>query len=247
MPPETTAPPATSPVPAPRSGQRTAVTEDGVRRPVGTIALVAASTGLTGWLVGSAVSSVVGDQNAPWILGRASGIAGYVLMVALVVMGLLLSHPWRTRWRRPSAVVRIRVHVSLAVFTLAFLALHVLVLATDSYAEVGWWGAVLPMASGYRPVAVTLGVIAAYAGVLAGVTALFAGHWAARVWWPVHKVAGLALVATWLHAVLAGSDTGVLIWLYAGTAVVVLGLAASRYVAKTPSDRLTELTRGTGR
>ena len=212
-----------------------------VAPPLGTIALVTASTGLTGWLVGSAVSSVAGDQNAPWILGRASGIAAYLLMVALVMMGLLLSHPWRTRWRRPSTVVRIRVHISLAVFTLAFLALHVVVLATDSYADVGWWGALLPMASGYRPAAVTLGVIAAYAGLVAGLTAAFAGRWAARVWWPVHKASALALVATWLHAVLAGSDTSGLAWMYGLTAVMVLGLTMSRYVARTPSDRLAEL------
>ena len=93
-------------------------------------------------------------------------------------MGLVLSHPWRTRWRTPSTPARIRVHVSLAVFTLAFLVLHIVVLATDSYAKVGWWGALLPMASGYRPVAVTLGVIAAYGGLLAGLTAAFAGRWA---------------------------------------------------------------------
>ncbi len=208
---------------------------------VARVAVVAASTGVTGWLVGSAVASVAGDKYAPWILGRASGICAYLLMVALVVMGLVLSHPWRTRWRLPSTPVRIRVHVSLAAFTLAFLVLHIVVLATDEYARVGWWGALLPMASQYRPVPVTLGVIAAYGGLLSGLTAVFAGRWAARVWWPVHKVAGLSLVATWLHGVFAGADTAALLWMYVVTGVLVIALAASRYVAATPSDRVAEL------
>lgn len=211
------------------------------RTPAAAVALVVASTGVTGALVGSAVTSVAGDRYAPWILGRASGICAYLLMVALVVMGLVLSHPWRTRWRVPSTPARIRVHVGLAVFTLTFLVLHVVVLATDDYARVGWWGALLPMASDYRPVAVTLGVIAAYAGLLAGLTSALAGRWAARVWWPVHKVAGLSLIATWLHGLLAGADSPALVWMYAVTALPVLVLGASRYMARTPSDRIAEL------
>lgn len=203
---------------------------------LGTIALIAASTGLTGWLVGWAAWSVADDKNAPWILGRASGVCAYLLLVALVVMGLLLSHPWRTRWRRPSPVVRIRLHVSLAMFTLAFLVLHIVVLATDEYAKVGWWGALLPMASQYRPVPVTLGVIATYGGILAGVTALAAGRWAWRLWWPVHKVAVLSLILAWLHGVFTGVDTPALGWLYGLTAALVLALAASRYVTRTPAD-----------
>ncbi|MFZ0158121.1 MAG: hypothetical protein WAL50_03740 [Kineosporiaceae bacterium] len=210
-----------------------------------TALLVAASTGLTGWLAGRSAQAVAGDKNAPWILGRASGICTYLLLVALVALGLVLSHPWRARWSRPSAVVRIRAHVSLSVFTLAFLVLHIVVLATDSYAKVGWWGALLPMASGYRPVPVTLGVIAAYGGLLAGLTAAAAGRWAARVWWPVHKVAALSLVLAWLHGVLAGADSTAIGWLYAVTALGLVVLAASRYLAGTPDDQVEALVAGT--
>ena len=64
----------------------------------------------------------------------------------------------RTRpLRRPSSAVRIRTHVSLSVFTLVFTVLHIVVLATDKYAGVGWWGAFVPMGSTYRPLPVTLG------------------------------------------------------------------------------------------
>lgn len=210
-------------------------------RSLRTILLIAVSTGLSGWLAGSAARAVAGDKNAPWILGRASGICAYLLLVALVAFGLVLSHPWRTRWRRPATVVRIRIHVSLAVFTLAFLVLHIVVLATDEYAKVGWAGALLPMASDYRPMPVTLGVIATYAGILAGVTASAAGRWAGRVWWPVHKVSALTLVLAWLHGVFTGIDTRSLGWLYAVTALALVLLAASRYIVRTPADRVIEL------
>ena len=129
----------------------------GVRAVVLLIAVVA-STGLTAALIGSAAKRVAGDRMAPWILGRAAGICSYLLLVVLVLTGMLLSHPWRTRVRRPNTATRIRVHVALAAFTLVFTALHVIVLATDSYAGVGWWGALLPLHASYRPVATTLGL-----------------------------------------------------------------------------------------
>ena len=205
------------------------------------------SAALSGWLVGTTAVAVSGDRNAPWIIGRAAGLSAYLLMVLLVGTGLVLSHPARSRLRRPRAATRIRLHVSLAVFTLALTVLHVVVLATDSYAGVGVRGALVPLGSTYRPVPVTLGVIALYAGLLAGLTAELAGRRvAARVWWPVHKVAAVALLLAWGHGVLAGIDTPLLLWLYLSTGAAVLGLAAWRYTAPTPRDLVDDLAAAPG-
>jgi hypothetical protein len=201
---------------------------------VATVTLITVTSGLSAWLVGNAVKSVSGDKNAPWLIGRASGVSCYLLLVALVASGLVLSHPWRTRLRSPSTATRIRIHVSLAVFALALLVLHIVVLATDRYAKVGWAGALLPMRSEYRPVPVTLGVIGAYAGLLSGLTAVMAGSWAARVWWPLHKIAILTLVLVWLHALLTGTDTPALMLMYIVSGVAIVALAAWRYLAAPP-------------
>jgi hypothetical protein len=203
--------------------------------------LVAASAALTSWLVGMGVQAIAGDRMGPWILGRAAGITSYLLTVALVLMGLLLSHPARARVRRPSAAVRIRTHVSLSVFALVFTVLHVVVLATDKYAGVGWWGVFVPMGSTYRPLPVTLGVIGLYAGVAAGLTAALAGHLSRRLWWPIHKVAIVALALVWLHGMLAGIDTPVLVALYVVTGGIVMGVAVSRYLTRTPRSEVGEL------
>lgn len=202
----------------------------------------AASAACTGWLLGRTAGAVSGDRNAPWIIGRAGGIAAYLLLVLLVTTGLVLSHPARSRLRRPSSATRIRLHVSLAVFTLALTVLHVVVLATDSYAGVGWRGTFVPMGSSYRPVPVTLGVVALYAGALAGLTAALSGQRVvSRVWWPVHKVAAGSLVLVWAHGVLTGIDAGHLLWLYLVSGAGVLALAGWRYTARTPADQVDEL------
>ena len=207
----------------------------------GLVLLVTVSAVVTSWLIGTAVSAIAGDRMAPWILGRAAGITSYLLLVALVLMGLALSHPGRARWRRPSSATRIRTHVSLSVFTFLFVVLHIVVLATDSYAGVGWWGTFVPMGASYRPLPVTLGVIALYAGLAAGLTASLAGRWARRVWWPIHKVAIVSLVLVWLHGVLAGADSSALLGMYVLTGLAVLGLAISRYTTATARDGVEEL------
>jgi len=211
------------------------------RQAVRAVAVLAASAvagGATTWWLGRAAAAVSGNRTAPWIVGRASGITAYLLLVAVVSAGLLLAHPWRTRLSRPNQVTRIRLHVALTTFTLAFTVLHVVVLATDRYAGVGWRGAVLPMGAQFRPVAVTLGLIGLYSGLLSGATALLAGRVTARIWWPLHKAALLALVLIWAHAVLAGSDSPALVVGYVVTAAGILALAATRYMATTPGDRL---------
>ena len=208
---------------------------------VGLVAAVTLSAVVTSALIGLAVSSVATDRMAPWIIGRAAGITSYLLVLALVILGLLLSHPRRAQWSRPSSATRIRIHVSLSVFTLVFVVLHIVVLATDKYAGVGWWGSFVPMGSSYRPVAVTLGVIGMYAGLAAGLTAALAGRVSHRVWWPIHKVAIISLILVWLHGVLAGIDTPALLGMYIVTGGAALLLAISRYVATSVNDEVAEL------
>ena len=175
---------------------------------LGMLGLSVVSLLVTAWLVVHAVAAVQSSDTAPWTLGRASGLTAYALLVLLVSTGLVLAHPAARRLARPRPLTRLRVHVSLAVFTLAFTLLHVVVLATDPWAGVGWRGALLPMASAYRPVGVTLGVIAVWAGLVTGVTAALAGRVFAGVWWPVHKVAAAVLALVWVHGVVAGWPGG---------------------------------------
>ena len=196
------------------------------------------SSAVTGVLIGSAIGVVEGHRMAPWMIARATGISAYLLLVLLVVLGLLLSHPSRTRIARPNPATRIRLHIVLAALTLALTIAHIVVLATDRFAGVGWRGASLPMQSAYRPVAVTLGVLGAWAGLVVGSTALLAGHLPQRLWWRVHKVAIVALLLVWLHGVLAGGDTPMLRWLYLSTGALIAVVALSRYAARTPAEQI---------
>ena len=190
-----------------------------------------------------AVETVQGNPAASWLIGRASGLTSYVLLLALVSLGLLLSHPWARRFRRPALGNRIRMHAALATFTLVFTVLHVVVVATEPSSQMGWRDLLLPFASAHRPVPRTLGVLAVWSGLLTGITARLAGRFRTRIWWPVHKVAIVAFLLTWAHSVIAGSDTPTLRGFYLASGVAVLALAVTRYGARTAGDQVNELTR----
>lgn len=174
----------------------------------------------------------------PWIVGRGLGIAAYLDLTALVLLGSWFSHPWRLRRPilHPSTVLR--AHSVLAA-GVAFLVLgHVLALVADRYAGVGWRGALLPGAASYRPGAVALGIAALYFGLAAGGTAALAGRLLARHrWLTVHRAAYVAFALVWFHGVLAGSDTPALRVVYTSTGLAVLALAITRWSAPTPAVR----------
>jgi predicted ferric reductase len=200
-------------------------------RAIGHELLILISAAVTGTIAGLVIAHMSGNRMAPWILGRATGVCAYLLLVALVVLGMTLSHPRRADHGR-TAMLRMRAHIVLSLLTFALMALHIVVLATDRWAGVGWVGAALPMGAQYRPVPVTLGVIGAWVGVLAGASAAIAGRLPRRAWWPLHKVAAVSFVLIWLHGVYAGSDARPLFGLYAGTGALVLMVGLGRYTAR---------------
>jgi hypothetical protein len=207
-----------------------AVTPRRTRSALTAAAVTALATGSALAALGHTVAAVSGQRQGPWILARAAGVTAYVLLTVLVVTGLVLAHPRAARLRRPHPRTRLAMHRGLAVFTLVFVALHVLVLAGDRWAGVGWRGALVPLASSYRPLPVTLGLLGLWSGAAAGATAALAGRLGGRMWFPVHRVAATAFVLVWGHGVLTGSDVLGLRLLYAVTGAGVTVLAVSRYL-----------------
>jgi sulfoxide reductase heme-binding subunit YedZ len=214
-----------------------------VRTSVITATVLALITLLVGTRFLETLENVQTTSAPKWILGRSTGLAAYVLLYCLTAMGLLLSHPRRVNWKRPSPLTRIRIHVSLAVFTLVFLLSHIIVLASDPYAGVGVIGTLLPFTAHYRPFAVSLGILAVWSGLISGITASLAGSRVlVRVWWPLHKIALTAFVFTWFHSVLAGTDTVQLKFFYGTSAIAMVALTLWRYLSLNQKDKVEAIS-----
>ena len=145
-----------------------------------------------------------------------------------MVVGLVLSHPTnKSTWRLSKRLFPWHEHAW--VFTLAFVAVHGLTIATDRFANVGWLGAIVPGLSQYRTVPVAIGTLALYALVITGLTARVTRLLPAGWWLRLHRLSLVVLALAWVHGTLAGTDTLAAAAVYAGSFAAVMVAAGYRY------------------
>jgi predicted ferric reductase len=167
-------------------------------------------------------------QVRVWLAGRATGIAVYLLLTAEIVLGLVLSHPTnQSTWKVSKTLFPW--HENLWVFTLAFLAAHIISLVLDPFAGVGVAGALVPGLSEYRSAPVALGTLALYALIVTGATARYTKLLPPGLWLKLHRFSLVVWILAWLHGVLAGTDALTLIPLYGATGLLVIAATAYRY------------------
>jgi methionine sulfoxide reductase heme-binding subunit len=166
----------------------------------------------------SIAAAAAGSQGL-WYVSRASGLTLLILFSVVVVLGVASRLGSAPRgWPR---LVFPEVHRALALFSVAFLALHVLTAILDPFVTIGWAAMVLPFLSGYRTLAIGLGTLAVDLGGAVLITSLLRRRLGFRVWRAVHWLAYLAWPVAFLHSLTAGNDLG--IW---WVALIELGCAA---------------------
>lgn len=163
-----------------------------------------------------------------WLAARAAGLASLGLLAAQIVIGLVLSHPTnRTTWKLSKRIFPWHEH--LWVFVVAFIALHVVSLIVDPYAGVGVAGAFIPGLSGYRSAPVALGTLALYAFLITALTARWTKLLPAGAWLSLHRLALVVFALSWLHGLLAGTDSAALEAVYVVLGLAVLAATGHRY------------------
>jgi len=167
-------------------------------------------------------------QMRLWLAGRATGITAYLLLTGLVALGLVLSHPTnQSTWKLSKRIYAW--HQDLFVFVVAFLAAHVVSIVLDPYAGVGVAGSLLPGLSAYRTAPVALGTLGLYAALVSGITGRWTRLLPQGLWLKIHRFSLVAWVMSWMHGILAGTDTAALLPVYLATGLFVLAAGAYRY------------------
>jgi DMSO/TMAO reductase YedYZ heme-binding membrane subunit len=177
-----------------------------------------------------------------WYLARSSGMAAAVLMLAALVLGVLATTRALKEIDRPAWLVAL--HRWLSVLTAAAIVTHLAALVADSYVHFGLVELLVPGTSSWRPLAVSLGVIALWAFAVVHVSSL-AMKRLPRVWWRrLHLLSYLSVWAGAVHAGTAGSDTtnavyrvvAVLLTM-AAVAAVLMRVVLGRYSARAAATR----------
>jgi hypothetical protein len=163
-----------------------------------------------------------------WLGSRAAGFMALLLLTFQVVVGLVLSHPTnKSTWRLSKPLFPWHEHAW--VFTIAFGVVHVVSIAMDGFAKVGWVGAIVPGLSEFRTVPVALGTLSMYALLITGLTARLTRLLPTGWWLKLHRLSLGVLGLAWAHGMLSGTDTFDAIAIYGGTFVAVAIAAAYRY------------------
>lgn len=168
-----------------------------------------------------------------WILARASGLTAYALLTLSVLAGLVLkSRPFSRL--KPAYVTE--THRTLALLSLAALALHALTLVLDSSIHVSPVALIVPGLVTYRPAWTA-------AGVLAGdlILLVIASFWVrrrigTRNWRRLHWTTYGIFAAATVHGLFAGTDSRSLFGLYVGAVLAVV--FATVWRALVPPVRL---------
>ena len=178
-----------------------------------------------------------------WYIARGAGLAALILLTASTCLGTLMSG--RVATRPGARFVTQYTHRVIASTALAVLGVHLVAILADSYAKVGFFGAIIPFSAQYRPLWVGLGSIATYLMVLAAATGflrtkLAGSPRAAAAWRTLHGAAYAGWAMAMLHGLRSGADTHLLWvrWIYLLCLGAVIGSVTVRSLTATPRSAL---------
>jgi predicted ferric reductase len=194
----------------------------------------------------------MGDIPWTWLGIRATGVTAWGLLTAVVLWGILLRTQVLGRVAAPMRLLDL--HRWLGVIALGFLLAHMVLLLIDPAVRFTALQILVPGTAPWQTFAVALGTIAfwllipvSFLGRLRAKMGLVGNRWFKRV----HLLAYAAWPLATAHYVMAGTDA-LAEWslglLFAGTALIVMGLLArgfvpapgpTRPIAGSDTERLT--------
>jgi sulfoxide reductase heme-binding subunit YedZ len=138
-----------------------------------------------------------------------------------MLIGLLVTRQGRLPGLPRFAVTGL--HRNLSLLAAVFVVLHVVTAVMDGYVNIPLTAAVVPLASPYERIWLSLGTVSLDLMLAAIVTSLLRRHLSRRVWRAVHLLAYVSWPVAWVHSVFASGDLrhGVLFDLAIACAIMV--------------------------
>jgi hypothetical protein len=163
-----------------------------------------------------------------WYAARAAGIVAYVLLTAVVAIGVGLAGRLNGKGWPSFAVAEVHRFGGLLVGT--FIGIHVLTIAVDSYMRFSPGALAIPLVSSYRPVWVALGIVAAELLLALAVANRLRRTLRHRWWKRTHYLNFAVWAAATLHGIGSGTDRGApwMTAIYATSIALVFALIAVR-------------------
>lgn len=172
-----------------------------------------------------------------WFVTRSAGIMAYLLLWLSTVWGLAV--PSKIVSPVLEAGYTFDFHQFISLLSIAFLLVHILVLALDRYLPYSAPQILIPFLSPYRPFWVGIGVISFYLILLVTITFYIRTKIKQSVFRAIHLLSLVAYLGGTLHGLYSGTDSPLLSFqlMYKGTGLVVVFLTVYWLVLRIQASR----------
>jgi sulfoxide reductase heme-binding subunit YedZ len=168
-----------------------------------------------------------------WYAARAGGVVAYILLSAVIVIGLALAGKERVPgWPRFALE---DVHRFGGLLVGAFVSVHALMILIDSQAHMSLAQLLIPFSSSYRPLWTGLGTVAAELLLALAVANHYRKRISYRLWRRSHYLNFAVWIAATAHGLGAGTDRSSVwfLWMYFIAIGVVAGFTVRRVLRTT--------------
>jgi methionine sulfoxide reductase heme-binding subunit len=168
-----------------------------------------------------------------WYAARAGGVVAYILLSAVIVIGLALAGKERVPgWPRFALE---DVHRFGGLLVGAFVSAHALMILIDSQAHMSLAQLLIPFSSSYRPLWTGLGTVAAELLLALAVANHYRKRISYRLWRRSHYLNFAVWIAATAHGLGAGTDRSSVwfLWMYFIAIGVVAGFTVRRVLRTT--------------
>jgi methionine sulfoxide reductase heme-binding subunit len=140
-----------------------------------------------------------------WYANRATGVVLVGLLTLATGIGVVsTARTGSPRWPRFATQA---LHRNVSLLAMAMLVTHIASAVVDTYVDIRWYDAVVPLVGRYRPVWLGLGAVSFDVLVAVTLTSLVRERLNRRWWRSVHVSAYLAWAIGVVHGIGIGTDT----------------------------------------
>jgi methionine sulfoxide reductase heme-binding subunit len=139
-----------------------------------------------------------------WYASRATGIVALLLLTAVFVLGILVNRQGRLPGLPRFAVTGL--HRNFSLLAVVFIVVHVITAVLDSFVSIPLAAGVIPFASGYERLWLSLGAISFDLMIAMIVTSLLRSRINRVLWRAIHLLAYLSWPIAFAHSIGASKD-----------------------------------------
>jgi predicted ferric reductase len=180
----------------------------------------------------SIILSISQGISTPWYIARAAGIASYILMFLVIILGTGMTTGYIYKYINPVKAWVIHKYLSISLsFTLLA---HIISLTFDRFINFSWLDVLIPFSSTFKPLFLSFGIFGFYTLIVIIVSSLLFRIKYKKTWRGIHYAVYPLFIFSFIHGTFIGTDSktiGMQI-IYWGTGLVFLGLILYRFLFK---------------